>query len=141
MTLFEAKDAARKESRTQKGKLFYVTVEGPGPNEGECDLTANPKNKMVLHCYKNGSEIAVDPKLNQADPQTINTMATAKKSAKKEKAKKEPKEKKPRKWNPEPQFGFSAEAWKKLVAIGQKENLSFVQLMRKTVAEKYKTGE
>lgn len=154
MTLLEAKEAAMKESRAQKGKMFFVTV---NPEDGECDFTGYAKTKeLVAHAYKNGSEVAVplgmneisEPAKGEANEPTKNkqskTMATkaAPKKAAKKAAKKEPKEKKPRKWNPEPQFGFSAEAWKKLIAIGAKEGgLSFVQLMRKAVAAQYKVGE
>lgn len=136
--LVEARVEAAARSR-KEGRTVFIDVD----DEGDCHLSFK-ESKMTISAYRNGSEVALS---NHSEPETKTNKSMAKQAAKKEAptkkaaAPKKEKEKTPRKWNPEPQFGFSEEAWKKLRAIGEKEGMSFVQLMRKTVAEKYKISE
>lgn len=53
MTLQEAKDAAAKESRVQKGKTFFVVVDA----DGEADLSSKAKKDATVAAYKGGNEI------------------------------------------------------------------------------------
>lgn len=150
MTLLEAKDAAKKESRATKGKVFFVTVS----KDGECDLTSNKKTKeLVAHAYNNGSEIAVPSEMNNVsepaakgtadsgpnNPNSKNmAKAAAKKAAKKTAKSKEPKEKKVRGWPDKPYFGFKEDEWKKVVKAGKDAGLGMSAFVRKAVFATHK---
>jgi len=75
MDLISAKVEASKLSRTS-GRKVYVFAD----KEGECDVSHSPL-KGTLHCYSNGSEVALEQDTiisgPKKDVKTTTTMATA----------------------------------------------------------------
>lgn len=74
MDLISAKVEAAKQSRAERRKIYIIV-----DDEGECELNHAPL-KGVLHCYNNGSEIALEndaqvatnaPRANKKSKKTI----------------------------------------------------------------------
>ncbi len=71
MVLTEAKIAAQKESKAQKGKLFLVTV---NDKDGEVDYgTVNKSGHTIHNQFLNGKEVKMDlpPVVKNIDPQKV----------------------------------------------------------------------
>src|SRR5690242_5852917 len=81
MTIFEAKNHASELSRSQKDKKVYVIVH---TETGWCGISYQPEvpDHETHHCYKNGSEIAMDWKPTTKEPKT--TRKSEKKTGKPE---------------------------------------------------------
>lgn len=133
MTLLEAKDAAKKESKAQKNKVFFVVVD----EEGEADISSKPKKDATVAAYKNGGEVAIDtgtettPKVPTAKTvadETVTTKVSMKKQTKSNKAKKAtPKGDKLTRGN---NMSLTKEQWAKVDAKLKKEDVSFSAFSR-----------
>lgn len=144
MTLLEAKDAARQESRAQKGKTYFVVVDAAG----ECDLSSKPRRDATVAAYKNGNEIALLPehynkvkeapepkasktktaKASADEPAVNNTTMAAKKANKPTKNGKQ--ESKLTRGN---NMALTKEQWAKVDARLKKEDISFSAFSRNLV--------
>lgn len=150
MTLLEAKDAARQESRAQKGKTYFVVVDA----EGEADLSSKAKKDATVAAYKNGSEIALLPEhymkvteapqpnatkgaapnrrtaKTDADESVATSTTMAKKAKIKSNKSKAPKEAKLTRGN---NMSLTKEQWAKVDAKLKKEDVSFSAFSRNLV--------
>lgn len=70
MTIFEAKKHASELSRSQKDKKVYVVVH---VETGWCGVSYQPEvaDHETHHCFRNGSEIAMDWKTPTKEPKTV----------------------------------------------------------------------
>ena len=138
MDLITAKGEAKKLSQKQKDKKVYVIVDA----EGECGLSFNTDvpNCTPLHCYQNGSEVALDVK-QKPEPEKSNnkTMATTKtKATKKVAAKKTESTARPSNLIGKATTLFYTQAqWDKIHAAVKKDGTTIRDAATAALAKKY----